>query len=91
MPGMPEFEMYAFPWTETEIGGALVAGKGYVPSQEGSIVYLNAEDGISATVSRVEKAGGKVLVPKIDIGENGFIAFIIDPEGNKIGLHSSKA
>ena len=91
MPGMPEYEMYAFPWSQTEIGGALAAGKGYVPSQEGSIVYLNAEDGISATVGRAEKAGGKVLVPKVDIGENGFLAYILDTEGNKVGLHSPKA
>jgi predicted enzyme related to lactoylglutathione lyase len=91
LPGPPEYEMYAFPWSQTEIGGTLVAGNGYVPSQEGSVLYLNAEDGISATVGRVEKAGGKVLVPKMDIGENGFIAFMLDTEGNKVGLHSQKA
>jgi uncharacterized protein len=91
MQGGPEYEMYAFPWSQTEIGGALVAGKGYVPSQEGSVLYLNAGDGISATVGRVEKAGGKILVPKMEIGENGCIAFILDTEGNKVGLHSMNA
>jgi predicted enzyme related to lactoylglutathione lyase len=27
-------------------------------------------------------------MPKTDIGENGFVAFFIDSEGNKVGLHS---
>lgn len=82
--------MCAFSWSQTEIGEALAAAKGHVPSQEGSVLYPNAEDGIPATAGRVEIAG-KVLVPKVDIGENGFIAFILDTEGNKLGLHSQKA
>jgi predicted enzyme related to lactoylglutathione lyase len=29
-----------------------------------------------------------VLTPKTDIGENGFMAYFQDSEGNKVGLHS---
>ena len=36
----------------------------------------------------VEAAGGKILAPKMSIGEHGNMAFILDTEGNKIGLHS---
>jgi hypothetical protein len=86
LQGPPGWEMYAFPWSETEIGGALVAGEGYVPSRQGAVLYLDAGDGIAATVSRVERAGGRVLVPHMDIGENGFVAYILDTEGNKVGL-----
>lgn len=45
----------------------------------------------ASSFSCLEYAGGKVLVPKIDIGENGFLAFILDTEGTKVGLHSPKA
>jgi predicted enzyme related to lactoylglutathione lyase len=37
----------------------------------------------------VEAAGGKVLLPKMDIGESGFMAMILDTEGNSIGIHST--
>ena len=38
---------------------------------------------------RIEKAGGKVLLPKTFMGDMvGNIAFFLDSEGNRIGLHS---
>jgi predicted enzyme related to lactoylglutathione lyase len=40
------------------------------------------------SLGKVEAAGGKVLMDKISIGENGFIAFFLDTEGNRVGLHS---
>ena len=41
-------------------------------------------------LARVEAAGGQVAMPKMSIGEHGSIAFIIDTEGNKIGIHSNE-
>ena len=70
------------------VGGALMQGDGYTPSRQGSIVYLNGGDDLSVPLSKVEAAGGKVLTDKISIGENGFIAFFLDTEGNRVGLHS---
>lgn len=81
------FTMGMFP-ADDGVGGAIVSGEGYVPSNEGSLVYLNAGDDLNTVLNRVEGAGGKVLVPKSDIGENGFFAFFQDTEGNKVGLHS---
>ena len=63
-------------------------GQGYVPSDKGTIVYLNGSPDLSTPLSKIEKAGGKVLKPKFSIGEHGFIAFFQDPEGNKVALHS---
>ncbi len=71
------------------VGGALMQGDGYMPSQEGSIVYLSGGDDLSVPLGRVEAAGGKVLTDKMSIGENGFIAFFLDTEGNRIGFHSA--
>jgi uncharacterized protein len=80
----------AFLPAEDGIGGAIIKGEGYVPSQQGSVVYLNGGDDLSNVLSKVEAAGGKVLTPKTNIGENGFFAFFADTEGNKVGLHSMK-
>ena len=45
---------------------------------------------VAAEAARVEEAGGKLIVPKTDIGEFGFFAQCIDTEGNRIGMHSEK-
>ena len=70
------------------VGGAVVTGEGYEPTQRGSLVYLNGGDDLAEPLSRVEQAGGQVVVPKTGIGENGFIAQFIDTEGNRVALHS---
>lgn len=65
-------------------------GEGYQPSSsEGVVVYLNGGDDLSVVMNRVAAAGGTVALEKTSIGENGFMGFFIDTEGNKIGLHSN--
>lgn len=71
------------------IGGAIVEGDGYVPSQEGTMVYLNGGKDLSIVLNRVDKAGGRVLIPKTQISEElGYFAIFLDCEGNKVALHS---
>ena len=70
--------------------GSVIYEKGRKPSQEGTVVYLNAGDDLSEPLSKVEDAGGKVILPRTSIGENGFIAHFIDTEGNRVALHSMK-
>lgn len=61
-----------------------VGGK---PSKEGATVYLNTWGDIDAALSRVEPAGGKVLQEKKFMGPMvGWVAFVEDTEGNRIGL-----
>ena len=79
--------MAMFP-AEDGISGAVIKAEGYTPSADGSVIYLNAGADLSDALGRVEAAGGQVLVPKTGIGENGFFAFLLDTEGNKVGLHS---
>ena len=81
-------EMAILPYQDG-VGGALMQGDGYTPSQEGSIVYLNGGDDLSVPLGKVEAAGGKILTEKMSIGDPGFIAFFLDTEGNRIGLHSA--
>lgn len=88
---MMGFDMGFFPMQQGEVSGAVVAGDGYVPNDKGTVVYLNGGEDLNTVLSKVEKAGGKVAVPKTKItDEYGFFALFIDTEGNKVGLHSSK-
>ena len=75
----------------TAVGGALVHGADGSPSKNGTLVYLNGGDDLAPMLARVEQAGGSVVVPKTEIGnEFGFFAHFVDTEGNKVGLHSMK-
>ena len=71
-----------------DVGGAIVEGESYEPTDKGALVYLNGGKDLNAPLSRVEKAGGKILMPKTSIGENGFMAHFLDTEGNRVALHS---
>ena len=75
----------------TQVGGAVVNSGGFhKPSAtDGPLIYLNGNPDVQIILDKVEKAGGKILVPKTDISpEYGCMAVIIDTEGNRIGLHS---
>ncbi|MTI41923.1 VOC family protein [Fulvivirga lutimaris] len=73
---------------ENGIGGGIAFGPGYEPSDKGAVIYLNGGDDLTTPLSKVEKAGGKVIVPKTSLGPNGFMAHFIDSEGNRVAFHS---
>lgn len=77
-----------FPYGEPGVSGAVVERENDAPSLSGSLIYLNLEGQFDSTLTRVEPAGGKVILPKTHIGVNGYIAIIVDSEGNRVGLHS---
>ena len=62
----------------------------YKPStSDGPLIYLNGNPDVQIILDRVVPAGGKVLVPKTQISpEYGYMAVMMDTEGNRIGLHS---
>ena len=71
------------------IGGSVVSGEGYIPSVDGSKIYLNAGLDLSTVLDRVTDAGGTVVMGKTQISpEIGYFAIIDDTEGNRIYLHS---
>jgi len=72
-------------------GGALCQHPAfYKPSGEaGPLVYLNASPDLSIALARIEKAGGKVVIPKRQISPDyGYMAVFLDSEGNRVALHS---
>jgi predicted enzyme related to lactoylglutathione lyase len=92
--GIEETEMFGMkmgflPTDGTNVSGAIVQGEGYTPSMDGAVIYLNGGNDLQNILSRVDGAGGKVLVPKTQISpEMGYFAMFADTEGNKLALHS---
>ncbi len=89
----PNIQMRGFPADSMngKAGGALVKSDMHKPSKDGAVIYLNANPDLSDALSRVEKAGGKIIVPKTQISpEIGYMAFFTDTEGNTVAMHSQK-
>lgn len=82
------YEMALFP-ADNGIGGAIVVGEGSVPSETGTLVYLNGGKDLAYVLGKVEEAGGRIILDKTLISiEDGYFALFIDTEGNKLALHS---
>lgn len=86
---MMGMKMAAFPSEPPHSGGALVQSNEHKPSMDGAVIYLNANPDLQHVLDRVSSAGGQVIMGKTLIDDQvGFMAFLIDTEGNKVGLHS---
>lgn len=88
MPGM-KYAMFPFNPMKAKVAGGLAQSPMHQPGTTGAIIYLNANPDLQNVLNRVEAAGGKVTMPKTSIGQNGFMAFFIDSEGNSMALHSN--
>lgn len=89
-PGLePGLELWAFPMKPDGYGasGALVKMPGFSSGANSVLVYFSCTD-CAVEAAKAAKAGGKVQKDKMPIGPYGYIALVIDTEGNIIGLHS---
>ena len=69
--------------------GGIAESPMHKPSQDGIVIYLNANPAMDNVIEKIEGAGGHVVLPKTAIGgDMGYMAFFMDTEGNKMGLHS---
>ena len=89
---MGPLDMAWFPGVPESIGasGSLVHSPGnYEASDKGVLIYFTAFSGdLSIELSRVEKAGGKVLRQKTQIAPDvGYMGLFLDSEGNRIAVH----
>lgn len=86
---MPGMEMGILPYEDQIITGVIIKGEGYVPSSDGVTIYLNGGDDLQIILDKVEKNGGKLIMPKTPhADESGYFALFLDTEGNKLGLNS---
>lgn len=69
------------------IGGCVA--KGGTPSTDGVLLYLNVDGRLDRTLANVKDAGGRITAAKVELPEGqGFVAEIVDSEGNRVGLHA---
>jgi predicted enzyme related to lactoylglutathione lyase len=60
-----------------------------VPSEVGPLIYLNGGTDLNNVLSKVNEAGGRVVMEKTFLSETaGYFALFIDSEGNRLALHS---
>ena len=88
---MPEIEMWSFAMQMDRMGaaGALVKMQGVPSGGNSTLVYFSCTD-CAVQAGRAVEYGGVIKNQKMSIGEHGFIALVLDTEGNMIGLHSMK-
>ncbi len=90
---MSGIEMAYFPYAPDggKASGALAKSDFHIPSENGAIIYLNANPDISPVLERIVAENGKVLMPKTLINDQiGYMAFFLDTEGNRVALHSKE-
>jgi predicted enzyme related to lactoylglutathione lyase len=90
---MPGMEMAGFPYEPQsgKVSGALVKSEYHKPSTDGVTIYLNANPDMSDVLQRIESVGGQIIMHKTQITpEIGYMAFLIDSEGNRVALHSQQ-
>jgi predicted enzyme related to lactoylglutathione lyase len=86
---MPDMQMGILPYEKQIVTGVIIKADGYKPSTVGLTIYLNGGNNLQFILDKVEKSGGRILIPKTrHADESGYFATFIDSEGNKIGLHS---
>lgn len=67
--------------------GALVHMPGFEPGGNSVLVYFSCAD-CAVEAAKAQAAGGQIFKPKTSIGAYGYIALVLDTEGNMVGLHS---
>ena len=87
--GGTELDMLAFPMQQDGSGatGALVRMPGFPSGGNSVLVYFMCTD-CAVEAAKAAKAGGRIEKDKFSIGQYGYIAHVVDTEGNMIGLHS---
>ena len=85
----PGIDLWAFPMQRESYGapGALAKMEGYPSGGNSTLVYFHCAD-CAVEAKRAATAGGRIFKEKFSIGQYGFIALVLDTEGNMIGLHS---
>jgi predicted enzyme related to lactoylglutathione lyase len=85
----PGMEMWAFPMQDGSAGasGALVKMDDCPSGGNSTLVYFTCAD-CASEAGRAASHGGQIAREKFSIGPYGYIALVIDTEGNMFGLHS---
>lgn len=82
-------QMGILPYEGQMVTGVIMQAEGYKPSANGVTIYLNAGENLQVALDKVEKNGGKIIIPKTAHADgSGYFALFIDSEGNRMALNS---
>lgn len=87
----PNMQMAVFAGEGDVVKGALMAGNPALQvGASGTLVYLHAGASLDAALQRVVSVGGQVALGKVALPEGlGFMAHMLDVDGNRVGLHAN--
>ncbi len=90
MPGVEYFLVHSGPTDKKGmakepgfINGGIQKRIGQV--KNGAIIVMNVKN-LNASLKKIQKKGGKVVMPKMKVGDMGLYARVTDTEGNIIGI-----
>ncbi|MDC8785545.1 VOC family protein [Roseateles koreensis] len=86
--GGPGFVFGLLAHEDMEVGGCLAEMSDNAPSQQGPLIYLNANGRMRLAVEAAQAKGGRVLNDVHQIGPHGYRAVLLDSEGNRVALHA---
>ncbi|HEX5152077.1 MAG TPA: VOC family protein [Parafilimonas sp.] len=90
--GSTRMGFFLYDFRAGKVGGAIVLNEQLLsPSENGSLIYLNAQPDLQIILDRIEAAGGTIIKAKTIISEEqnlGYWALMKDTEGNRVALHS---
>ena len=84
---IPEMNYTIFSSGQGGIGGGFMKKGEQSPPHP--VNYISCDD-LDASAERVTNNGGKIVVPKMEVGEAGWMSIATDTEGNTIGLWQGK-
>jgi uncharacterized protein len=70
-------------------GGLMERNAEQDPSGVKPVIVIKVED-LTEHLKKIEEAGGKVVMPAMDVGDMGHYARIEDTEGNVVGVWQDK-
>ncbi len=75
-------------YTTFETGEGVGGGFNPVTEQNpaGTVTFYIQTDNVTASLKDVEKAGGTILSPEMEIPKMGKFGLFRDPQGNQVGL-----
>jgi hypothetical protein len=81
--------MGVFPYARPKVSGCVMEAPQLAGKDAGTVVYINCNGHLDEVVARVEKAGGALLTPRVELPPGmGSFFHIRDSEGNRVGLHA---
>lgn len=84
--GPNPISIFGYSAEEQAVSGHLYPGQP-AGSGNGPTIHLAVADPVEAAMERLERAGGTIVSPVIEIPAGRF-AYCLDPDGNSIGLFS---